>query len=52
MWYYWSRATPIKLSFRIENCLAGVRRIKEDSIKSLLVYAEVPLLVSLYLKGI
>lgn len=27
-----SRATPLKLSFGIENCLAGVRRMKENLI--------------------
>lgn len=32
MWHYWSRATPLKLSFGIENCLAGMKKMKENSI--------------------
>lgn len=32
MWHYWSRTAPLEHSFKIGNCLADIRRMKENSI--------------------
>ena len=49
--YYTLSGALLELSFGISNCLAGKEGWKKIRSKSLFVYAEVPLSVTLYLKG-